>query len=181
MTSLYRLVIEAILLGTCLFTAVRLLRRYRLTRKLRAHGLRALGEVVNRRRNYVMNTVVVEYVFHLQDGSPFHDEFSQRKRVLRSHPSVGDALEVLYLPEDPRQNQCAEAEVGMLTLVPMLTVLVFVMVVSVYLMMSNPTRGRGQVPRIPTIPQSWRQTDEPPRPPAQQQRRREAAREDVAP
>ncbi|NBD09766.1 DUF3592 domain-containing protein [Corallococcus silvisoli] len=183
MLSLFRLLIGAILLGTCLFTAVRLLRQHRLTRKLRAQGLRALGEVVNLRRSYVLNTVVVEYVFQLQDGSRFQDEFSQKKRVLRSHPSVGDVLEVLYLPEDPRQNQCEETEVGLLTLVPMVTVMVFLMVVTVYLMMMpDPMRVQARGPRHPTVPQSWRQLDAPPRLPAQQkQQRQEAAREDVAP
>ncbi|WP_217279614.1 DUF3592 domain-containing protein, partial [Corallococcus exiguus] len=185
MTFIFGFLIWAILPGACLFTMVRVLRQHRLTRELRARGLRAPGEVVNLRTDFLSNSVVMEYVFHLPDGSEHHEALRLSRRPLRSHPSVGDPLEVTYLPDDPRQHQRAGAEVGLLTLVATMVVLVLVMVVGGYIvyqmMMPHPTQGHARAPLEPVTSQGLRQTGEPPRNAVQEQQRQDVAREAPSP
>ncbi|RKG93318.1 DUF3592 domain-containing protein [Corallococcus terminator] len=135
--------------GILLVFLVQLLVAHQLTLKLREEGLHARGEVVRVRKSFLDSKHrIVEYVFHLPDGSEIRDEYRERPGGFRfQRASEGDSLEVLYLPDTPLQHQRMGTEVGLGKALFGLGILVLLMITVVLAAMS----GSGQTtPERPT-------------------------------
>lgn len=119
MLPMKAMLLVVLLVGATLWMLVRMLLQYRLTVKLREEGLRAYGEVVAVRRSlWDWKYNIVEYVFPLPEGGEIQGEYRERRGLFGgSKTSVGDALEVRYLPDDPHRHQRVGTELGPLMVV----------------------------------------------------------------
>ena len=133
--------------GLPLVVLVRLLRKHLLTLSLEKDGLHARGEVLRIEDGDSENLPVVHYTYRLPDGSVHHDKY---RGALDSSSTLvpGAPLDILYLSEDPRQNQPVGGGVGHWeALFGMLGIVIF-MCVSLVLIM-NQTR-QAQAPSSPS-------------------------------
>ncbi|MBE4750405.1 hypothetical protein G4177_19745 [Corallococcus sp. ZKHCc1 1396] len=85
-------------------------KKHRLTLRLRQEGVHAQGTVLSAESDE--GEVVVDYFFFLPDGSRL-----QNRETITSlanlHP--GAHFDILYLPEDPSQNQPRDGGVGLIS------------------------------------------------------------------
>ncbi|RKG86513.1 DUF3592 domain-containing protein [Corallococcus sp. CA049B] len=151
------------LIGAPLVTMVRLLLQHQLTLALREQGLHARGEVVRVRTSWMTGKYrIVEYVFHLPDGSEVRGEYKEHRRGLLSQPSSeGDPIEVHYLPDNPHRHQRVGAEVGLLAVLSMVFGLVVFMSLALIVMMNAPLK-KAPSPHGATPSGRLRTYDEPP-------------------
>lgn len=139
MTPLQTILAVVALTAAPLGAMVWMVRKHRLSLKLREQGLRALAEVLRTDWSSDRDYLLVKYVFHLPDGSEVHDEY-RHPPPEKPYPAVGDALEVLYLPDAPHRHQVVGTEIGLTNLVLELVALGAFVVFAVYLAVnhSNP-------------------------------------------
>ncbi|WP_375755302.1 DUF3592 domain-containing protein [Corallococcus exercitus] len=156
------IVVGVFLVGSILVVLVRLLLQHQLTLELRERGLHARGEVVSVRTSWMNGKQrIVEYVFHLEDGSEVRGKYSVSSATLfSSTPSEGDPLEVHYLPDNPHRHQRVGTEVGLLGAATGVIGMAVFLVLLVLMLMSAPTK-KAPAPRGPTPAGRLRNYDEP--------------------
>ncbi|MBZ4376054.1 DUF3592 domain-containing protein [Corallococcus sp. AS-1-6] len=155
-----------LLIGAPLVMMVRLLLQHQLTLELRERGEHARGEAVRVRTSWMNGKYrVVEYVFHLPDGSEVRGEYKEHRRGFAARrASEGDSLEVLYLPDTPHRHQRVDAEVGLFAVLTGVFGLVVFMSLAIIVMMNAPSK-KAPAPHRPTPSGRLRTYDEPtPRP-----------------
>ncbi|WP_223639818.1 DUF3592 domain-containing protein [Corallococcus sp. EGB] len=135
--------------GAPLWLLARMLLQYRLTVKLREEGLHAYGEVVSVRRSLLdWKDNIVEYVFPLPEGGEIQGEYRERRWGLFGgrQSSVGDALEVHYLPDNPHRHQRVGTEPGPLMVVSSLFGAGVFLVLAAIVVMNAPVK-KAPAPR----------------------------------
>lgn len=142
-----------LLVGAPLWMLARMLLQRRLTVRLREEGLHAYGEVVSVRRSLLdWKYNIVEYAFPLPEGGEIHGEYRERRRGLfgGSQSSVGDALEVRYLPDNPHRHQRVGTELGPLMVLSGLLGAGVFLLLAVIVLMNAPSKKapapRGSTP-----------------------------------
>ncbi|NNC08927.1 DUF3592 domain-containing protein [Corallococcus exiguus] len=152
-------------IGVPLMLMVRLLIEHQLTLELREQGVHARAEVVRIRRSWLnAGNRIVEYVFHLPDGSEIHGEYDEhRRRLLSRRTSEGDSLEVLYHPGNPHRHQRVGTEVGLFYVLTWVFSLMVFMSLAIIAMMNAPSK-KAPAPHGSTPSGRLRTYDEPPPP-----------------
>ncbi|NOK23709.1 DUF3592 domain-containing protein [Corallococcus carmarthensis] len=114
-------------------------RPYLLTQKLLERGVHTKAKVVRAEDEKDDGTTYwrVEYAFRPPGAPEVRGDYQHDKKKSRPNPQVGDALELSYLPEDPRKHQLVGQEAGLARTVFLTCFFMLFLIIPVFRMLKH--------------------------------------------